>query len=137
MSQWEALPCHRGGREEQSVGWPVTVAAAALVCYVIAGGRGGVLHSANMSHYVMSIFSKNFEKILYDRLVSLIVKFKILTENQYGFQKNKSTISGCQSFIGNVQEALDRRSFAVGMFFDLTKTYDVVILLEKLDHYGI
>jgi hypothetical protein len=46
----------------------------------------------------------------------------------------------CQSFIGNVQEALDRQSFAVGIFFDLTKAYDVIdhdILLEKLDHYGI
>jgi hypothetical protein len=59
---------------------------------------------------VLSIFSKFFEKIVYDRLVSFITstKFKILTENQYGFQKNKSTTSACQSFIGNVQEALDR-----------------------------
>jgi hypothetical protein len=39
-----------------------------------------------------------------------------------------------------VQEALDRRSFAVGISFDLTKACDVTnhdILLEKLDHYGI
>jgi hypothetical protein len=46
----------------------------------------------------------------------------------------------CQSFTGNVQEALDRQSFAVGIVFYLTKTYDVIdhdILLEKLDHYGI
>jgi hypothetical protein len=49
--QWEALPRHRGGG-----GWKVdlsvTVAAAALGCYVIAGGRMGALHSANTSHYV-------------------------------------------------------------------------------------
>jgi hypothetical protein len=49
-SQWEALPRHRSGREERSVDWPVTVAAAALVCYVIAGGGGDAMHSANTSH---------------------------------------------------------------------------------------
>jgi sarcosine oxidase/L-pipecolate oxidase len=40
----------------------------------------------------------------------------------------------------NIQEALDRWSFAVGIFFDLTKACDVIdhdTLLEKLDHYGI
>jgi hypothetical protein len=69
-----------------------------------------------------------------------ISKYKILTGNQYGFQKDKSTILACQSFIGNAREALDRRSFTVGIFFDPTKAYDVIdhdILLEKLDHCGI
>jgi hypothetical protein len=79
---------------------------------------------------VLFIFSNIFEKIVYNRLVNFISKYKILTGNQYGFQKNKSTISACQSFIPDTQEAPDRQSFA----------YDVIdhdILLEKLDHYGI
>jgi hypothetical protein len=71
---------------------------------------------------VLSIFSKIVEKNIYKRLVNFISKYMILTGNQYGFQKNKLTISACQSFIGNAQKALDRRSFAVGIFFDLTKT---------------
>lgn len=57
-----------------------------------------------------------------------------------GSKKNKSSISACQSFIGNTEEALDGRSFAVGIFFDLTKMYDFIyhdIPLEKLDHYRI
>jgi hypothetical protein len=44
-------------------------------------------------------------------------------------RKKKSTITACQSFTGNVQEA-----FAVGIFFDLTKLYNVInhdILLEN------
>jgi hypothetical protein len=50
MSQWETLPRHRGGGEVE-IDLPVTVAAAALGCYVIAGGRGGALHSPNTSQY--------------------------------------------------------------------------------------
>jgi hypothetical protein len=54
--------------------------------------------------------------------------------------KNKSTISECQSFVRKIQEALDKRLLPVGIFFDLTKVYDVInhdILAEKLEHYGI
>jgi retron-type reverse transcriptase len=61
-------------------------------------------------------------------------------EEQNGFRKNKSTETACQTFIEKVQEALDRRSYAIGIFFDLTKAYDVIdhdILLAKLDYYGI
>jgi hypothetical protein len=62
-------------------------------------------------------------------------------ENQYGFQrKNKPTISACHSFVRKIQEALDKGLLPVGIFFDLTKAYDVInhdILLEKLEHYGI
>jgi hypothetical protein len=32
-----------------------------------------------------------------------------------------------QSFIGNVQETLDRQSFAVAIFFDLTKAYAAAV----------
>jgi hypothetical protein len=38
MSQWEALPRHRGGGG-RSVDWPVTVAAAALLRHRWGGGR--------------------------------------------------------------------------------------------------
>jgi hypothetical protein len=48
-----------------------------------------------------------------------------------GSKENKSTISACQSFIGNAEEALDRRSFADGIFFDLTKAYDIITYLLK------
>jgi hypothetical protein len=52
---------------------------------------------------VLPIFSKIFEEIVYNILVIFISKYKILTENQYGFQRYKSTISACQSFIGNAR----------------------------------
>jgi hypothetical protein len=37
--------------------------------------------------WVLSVFSKILEKIVYNRLVSFTSKFKILTENLYGTKK--------------------------------------------------
>jgi hypothetical protein len=51
LSQWETLPRHRGGGEERSADRPATAAAVAPVRQVIAGGRGGALHSVNTSQY--------------------------------------------------------------------------------------
>jgi hypothetical protein len=42
---------------------------------------------------VLSVFSIVLGKIVCNRLVSYTSQFKILTENQHGFQENKSTIS--------------------------------------------
>jgi len=40
-----------------------------------------------------------------------------------------------QIFIENVQESMDKQLYVLGLFFDLTKAYDVIIheiLLNKL-----
>jgi hypothetical protein len=75
---------------------------------------------------VISIFSQIFEKIVYKGMVSVIIN-KSLTENQYGSQKNKLTISACQSFIGNAQEALDSH-FAVGMYSLISQKHMTLLI---------
>lgn len=53
---------------------------------------------------------------------------------------NESTNTAIHSFIERKQEALDCGLQAVGIFFDLTKPYDVLnhdILLEKFISYGV
>ena len=54
--------------------------------------------------------------------------------------ESKSTETASHLFIQSVQEALDRHLHVVGIFLDLSKTYDVINhnrLLDKLDSYGI
>ena len=54
--------------------------------------------------------------------------------------ESKSTETASHSFIQSVQEALDKHLHAVGIFFSLSKAYDVIHhnrLLDKLDSYGI
>jgi len=43
-------------------------------------------------------------------------------------------------FTENIQECMDEQLYNLGLFFDLTKAYDVInneILLKKLEYYGI
>ena len=52
----------------------------------------------------------------------------------------KSTETARHTFIENIQQALDNKLHAVGIFLDFTKAYDVInhnILLYKLECYGV
>ena len=75
---------------------------------------------------VLPVFSKILEKLVYNRLISFVTKYAILTEVQNGFRKNKSTETASQTFIESIQEAMDRRLHVIGIFFDLTKAYNVI-----------
>ena len=44
------------------------------------------------------------------------------------------------AFLENIQKAIEKKIHLIGIFFDLSKAYDVLdhkILLSKLDAYGI
>jgi hypothetical protein len=88
---------------------------------------------------ILQAFSKILEKLVYDRMIAFVSKYNLLTEVQNGFRKNKLTETVSQTFIEKVQEAIDKRLYVIGIFFDLTKAYDMIdhnILLEKLNNYG-
>jgi Reverse transcriptase (RNA-dependent DNA polymerase). len=77
---------------------------------------------------------------MYSRITMFLNKYYILTEAQNGFKEKKSTDTAIQSFTEGIQEASESRLQAIGIFFDLTKAYDVLnhnILLHKLNSYGV
>ena len=89
---------------------------------------------------LLSNINKIFEKIMYTRIYDFLNMNKCLYKNQFGFRKNHSTIHALIDLTEDIREALDKNEFAVGIFIDLQKAFDTVdhiILLKKLDHYGI
>jgi len=77
---------------------------------------------------------------MYSILIIFLNKHNIITEVQNGFRGQKSTTTAIQSFIEGIQEALDNGLQAIGIFFNLTKAYDVLnhkVLLDKLYSYGV
>ena len=74
------------------------------------------------------------------RLNEFITKHQILYQNQFGFQKNKSTELAVNSIVSNVIKSLENKESAYYIFLDFAKAFDTVnhdILIQKLDYYGI
>ena len=69
-----------------------------------------------------------------------IEKNKILSNLQFGFQKNKSTEHAISSIYTDITNALTRKQSSYCIFLDFAKAFDTVnhkILIQKLEYYGV
>ena len=72
--------------------------------------------------------------------MSFVTKNGILNNAQHGFREGKSTDTAIHAFLESILEAIDKKIYLIGIFFYLSKAYDVLyhkILLSKLETYGI
>ena len=77
---------------------------------------------------------------MYNRLTPFFTKHKVLSPNQFGFQKNKSTELAVNEIINNIITTFENKESAYCIFLDFAKAFDTVnhdILLRKLEHYGM
>ena len=96
------------------------------------------------NHYrpvsLLSVFSKVFERVMYNRLNSYLDTYNILFHNQFGFRKKHSSYMALMILMDKLIKSLENGEYVVGVFLDFSKAFDTVnheILLSKLDHYGI
>ena len=89
---------------------------------------------------IFNCFSKILEKMIHQRIPPFLNKDKILTPQQYGFQKNLSTMHAMLNLITAAYDNIKDNTYTGILFLNLTKAFDTVchqILLGKLKHYGI
>ena len=84
---------------------------------------------------ILPSLSKIFERLMYNRMLSYINKFNILSNDQFGFRKNRNTelavIHALMPVISSLNEGLP----SISLFIDIAKAFDSInhqILLDKL-----
>ena len=89
---------------------------------------------------LLPIFSKIIERLIYNQFIDYIEQNKILSELQFGFQRNKSTEHAISAIFTNITNALAKKHSSYCIFLDFAKAFDTVnhnILLDKLKFYGV
>ena len=89
---------------------------------------------------VLPVFSKVFERIMYNRIVSFLNSFNLLYKYQFGFREKHDANMALIVLVDEILKALDKGKIVLGVFSDLSKALDNVdhsILFKKLFKYGI
>ena len=77
---------------------------------------------------------------MYNRLYKHLLNNNILYEKQFGFQENHSTDLAITQLVDQISNSCEKNLFTLGVFMDFSKAFDTVddvILIKKLDHYGV
>ena len=86
---------------------------------------------------LLPVFSKIYERLMYNRLTQFINDNNLWYNFQFGSQRGKSTHMTLIVLLDKISEALDKGEYVIGVFFlDYSKAFDTVnhsILLKKLD----
>ena len=89
---------------------------------------------------LLPVFSKILEKIVTMKLSNYLSAHNIIHPNQYGFQSKHSTIHPMIHLLNKVGDAMNKKQYTIGIFWDLKKAFDLVphdILLSNLKKVGI
>ena len=103
--------------------------------------KGSLNYISN--HRIISLLpsiSKILEKIIFKQLSTYLNEHKLLYDSQYGFRAGHSTELASIELIDRITQALDKGKIPISIFLDLSKAFDTldhVILLQKLNYYGI
>ena len=85
---------------------------------------------------LLSQLDKVFEKMIYSIISTFLEKYNLLSETQFGFGKNFSTIHAVSHIYENLLENVHHDRYSCCLFLDLSKAFDTVdheILLHKLE----
>ena len=89
---------------------------------------------------LQSHFGKVFEYAFNSRLSKYLEKFELISESQNGFRSGFSTQTALNAALDHINEALNNKNIALGLFFDMSRAFDTVdyeVLGKKLSALGV
>ena len=89
---------------------------------------------------ILPVFSKIFEKLMFNWLSEYLKWKNVLCVNQFGFLEKHSSYMALITLVDHLSEALEKGDTVIGLFLDSSKAFDTVdhdILQLKLNHYSI
>ncbi|MBM3937968.1 MAG: hypothetical protein FJ333_04840 [Sphingomonadales bacterium] len=89
---------------------------------------------------LLPIFSKILEKLAFNRLSNFIEGNNLLSQYQFGFRKNHSTVHPMFKLVDFIMKAWEKKEHVIGIFCDLKKAFDTVdhkLLIKKMHHMGV
>lgn len=122
----------------ESGGFPSALKTARVTPVFKKGDQKNIANYRPIS--VVSVFSKILEKVIYDKIISFLNKFCILSNRQHGFRYGHSIETASIQLYEYIYGQIDQGKYVVSIFFDLSKAFDLVnknILLNKLEYMGI
>jgi len=81
---------------------------------------------------ILPSFSKIFEKVVSNRLLSYLEHYELLDHVQHGFRSGRSVKTAAVSFIDSVIQDIDKGQQVIGVFMDLCNAFGSVILTVLL-----
>ena len=87
-----------------------------------------------------SCLCKLFEKMVNTRFVWLLETKGLISDNQFGFRKNRSTLDPLMVLSRDIEKSFALGKQVIGVFFDLEKAYDTTWrygILRQLGQWGI
>lgn len=89
---------------------------------------------------ILPTIEKILEQIVVERIRSFIDKHKLISKNQYGFQKGKSTNQLIGDFANLINSSLNKSHHVLVLFLDFSKAFDTLNhnkLVDALERVGI